>query len=329
MSLFSLIAALLIEQVRPLADRRLILAPLDRFADFLEGHLNAGEYRHGLFAWAILAVLLAGGSWLVFFLLCKVSPLLGWAWNVAVLYLTMGFRQFSHYVTDIQLALRLGDLPRARELLTAWRGRSAESFSSDEIARVTIEEGLAAAYRHVFAVVLWFVLLPGPMGAVLYRLAAHLADRWGRRADLAAGSRLGESSPGVDGSVAVAALEFGRFGEFAQQSFAIIDWLPARVTAFIFAIVGNFEDAAYCWRTQAAAWGQGQLGIVLAAGAGALGIRLGQPLTEGGELIDRAELGVGDDADVDSLQSAVGLVWRALVLWLFLLLLLGLASWVG
>ena len=159
----------------------------------------------------------------------------------------------------------------------------------------------------------WFVLLPGPCGAVLYRAASVFSDAWGshRRAQYS------ESR------------ELGQFGTFAQQSFAIIDWLPLRVTAAGFAIVGNFEDAIYCWRTQAEQWPDGALGIVLASGAGALGIRLGLPVVESGALAERAEIGVGDEADVDFMQSAVGLVWRALVLWLLLLFLLGLASLVG
>ena len=106
-----------------------------------------------------------------------------------------------------------------------------------------------------------------------------------------------------------------------------------RITAAGFAIVGNFEDAVYCWRTQANKWpdslsGSG-IGIVLASGAGALGVRLGMPVVEAGEIADRAEIGTGDEADVEFMQSAVGLVWRALLLWLLLLLLLGFANMVG
>ncbi len=62
-----------------------------------------------------------------------------------------------------------------------------------------------------------------------------------------------------------------------------------------------------------AQWPDRDLGIVLAAGAGALGVQLGQPVVDGVELADRAELGLGDPADVDFMQSAVGLVWRATV----------------
>jgi cobalamin biosynthesis protein CobD/CbiB len=105
--------------------------------------------------------------------------------------------------------------------------------------------------------------------------------------------------------------------------------LPSRATAFAFAIVGDFEDALYCWRTQAGQWPDRNAGIVLASGAGALGVRLGLPLVEGAEVDEGAELGLGDPADVDFMQSAVGLVWRATVLWMLLLLLLGLASLAG
>lgn len=191
---------------------------------------------------------------LVFVALFALNPLFGIAWNVLILYLTMGFRQFSHFYTDIQLALRMGDLPRARALLAEWRGRSADSLSSSDVARLSIEEALVGSHRHVFGVLLWFVLLPGPCGAVLYRASAVFAEHWGRRGD----------DP-----------VHGDFGCFAQQAFDFIDWLPLRATAAAFAVVGDFEDAVYCWRTQAAKWPDDGVGIVLASGAGALGFASG------------------------------------------------------
>ena len=122
------------------------------------------------------------------------------------------------------------------------------------------------------------------------------------------------------------------FGRPARGLVWLLDWIPARLTALSFAIVGDFEDAAACWRTQASAWageeGGEHAGIVLASGAGALGIELGGSVpTVGGEPEERPELGMGDKAEADLLPSAVGLVWRALVLWLLLMLLLTLANW--
>ena len=311
MALFSLIAVLLIEQFRPLPYQWAVHDPLARLARLLEGWFNAGERSHGVIAWLIAVGALVAITGAVFYALQSINPLLAWAWNVAVLYLTMGFRQFSHYYTDIQLALRMDDLPHARTLLAQWRGRPADALSSSAVARLAIEEALAASHRHVFGVLVCFVVLPGPCGAVLYRAAAFFADTWGKRFD--------EDS--------------AHFGRFSRQAFAFIDWLPARLTAAGFAVVGNFEDAILCWRTQADKWrdrrpGDG-IGIVLASGAGALGVRLGMPVVEAGEIADRAEMGTGAEADVDFMQSAVGLVRRALQLWLLLLLLLGFASLVG
>lgn len=305
MSLLSLIAVFLIEQLQPLDYRRIVADPLGAWADYIESRFNAGDYRHGVIAWCfavLMPVLLVAAA---YGLLVAAHPLLGLLLNVGVLYLTMGFRQFSHHFTEIQLALRLGDLDRARQLLAEWQGRTTYKLGSDDIARLAIEEALIASHRHVFAVLLWFVLLPGPCGAVLYRFSVIVRDRW--RQDNVA----------------------DEFPVFSRQVFGIIDWLPLRVTAGAFAVVGDFEDAVYCWRTQSAQWPDRDLGIVLAAGAGALGVQLGRPDVDGGELSDLGELGLGDPADVEFMQSAVGLVWRAAVLWMLLLFLLGFASLAG
>lgn len=307
MTVISLIVVLLLEQVRPLAERRTVAVPLSHYARFFENHFNDGQERHGMIAWllAVLPATIACAA--VYLALMAITPLLGFVWNVAILYLTLGFRQFSHYYTDIHLALRMGETERARALLGEWRGRSADGLNATEIARLAMEEALVASHRHVFAVAVWFVLLPGPAGALMYRLAYYFSRHWGARRDA----------------------EFGAFGRFAGRAFAVIDWLPVRITAACFAIVGDFEDAVYCWRTQATRWPDEATGILLASGAGALGVRLGMPIVESGEVTERPELGLGEEADADFMQSGIGLVWRTLVLCLLLLALLGIASWAG
>jgi adenosylcobinamide-phosphate synthase len=305
MTLLSIVLSLLLEQVRPLAVGR-VDGWLKLWAQFLETRFNAGEQNHGIAAWMIGAAVPAALVLSVYILLIWSNWVLAVLFNIGLLYLTTGFRQFSHYFTDIQLALRMGEIDRARHLLTEWRGISADRLSSGEIARLAIEESLLSSHRHVFAPFFWFVLL-GPAGALLYRLARHLCYFWGKdRGD-----------------------EFGDFGDFAQRAFAAIDWLPVRLTAAAFAVVGDFEDAIFCWRGQADRWPEEASGILLATGAGALGVRLGMPIHADSDAGERPELGVGDDADPDFMQSTVGLVWRTLVVALLLLALLGVAGWVG
>ena len=118
-------------------------------------------------------------------------PVFAWAFNVLVLYLTMGFRQFSHYFTDIHLALRAGRLEEARSLLSRWQDIPSHELNAEEVARLTIEQALIASHRNVFGVIVWFMLfsglgLGGAAGALLYRLGGFLRTHWG-----AEDSRLG------------------------------------------------------------------------------------------------------------------------------------------
>jgi len=303
MTFLALVGALLLEQWHPLpAGNRLHIA-FARYVNYIAQNFNAGQYRDGVIAW-VLAVLPVTLVTLAVYLVTRhLSGLLALAWNIAVLYLALGFRQFSHYYNDIYVALRANDLHRAREVLARWRGAGGTELPAGEIARLAIELGLIRSHRHVFGVMAWFIVT-GPAGAIFYRLAALLNDRWPSRAST----------------------EQETFGVFAARAFEVIDWMPARLTAFAFAMTGDFMGAIECWREHAASWRNSARGIILAAAAGALGVRLGGVLHEDQGIVYREQLGDGDDADVDYMQAAVGLIWRALVLWLFLVLLATIAS---
>src|SRR5438552_1727862 len=292
MGVIAIIAALLIEQWRPLGDRKSVNEALGAWAGWLEQSFNGGERRHGIVAWLVAVIPAAAGGAVLHALFYALHPLLALAFNIAALYVTLGFRQFSHHFTAIQLAIKSGDIERARLLLDEWRGASGVVRTREEVIRLAIEEALMSSHRHVFGVIFWYVLLPGPSGAILYRLAVFLRFRW---------------------------KEMGGFGRFAARAFELLEWPAVRVTAASFAVVGDFEDAIYCWRTQARSWGDPGEGVVLAAGAGAMGVRLGMPVQEVEGMQPRPELGVGEPADGPFLDSTVGLVWRALVVWVFVL----------
>lgn len=305
MSLFSLIAALLLEYFRSLEGVNPVNLFLTRYANYLERHFNAGESVHGVVAWLLavmLPTLVVGGAYCGLYYL---NPVLAWAFSAIVLYPLLSLKQLGQQAEKIAGALRASDLSEARHQLSL-HGCPADELGAAEIARVAIEQTLTGAYKNLLGVVFWFIVL-GPAGAVLYRLSQLLGQKWGS----------------LDQS------DFGEFGRFSGQVLDLLDWLPLRLSAISFAVVGDFEDAVYCWRSQASVWAQKGIGIVLASGAGALGVKLGEPLNYGGNVEFRPELGLGDDADADYLDSAVSLVWRAVMLWLVLLLLLTLAGWVG
>jgi adenosylcobinamide-phosphate synthase len=329
MSFFSVLLALLIEQVRPLPRRNGVHEALVAWTRWTGRNFDAGRPHHAWVVWGVSVVAPTLLCWLIHLALLRVSLLLALAWAVAVLYLTLGFRHFSHFYTDIRDALERGDEIAARRLLAEWRHVDASELPRDELLRQVIEHSLLAAHRHVFGVFFWFVLLAslglGPAGAVLYRLAEFSQRYWSFK----------------NRTTGVATNDGLR--QRAETMFGLIDHVPARLTAFGFAVVGNFEEAVACWRRDAELWHQSNDGTVLAAAAGAVGVRLGgrapPPLgPDRSQGIDGATATQEADArgstpgltpELGHLRSVVGLVWRSVVLWMLLLALLSLANLVG
>ena len=310
MTLFSLLLALLLEQFKPLAPKHHASRWLQPLADKLLVMFDNGSVRRGRVAWLVGVLVLALASWLLWWVLWWVHPLFAFLFNIGVLYVFLANQADTRIFGEIVVQLAAGNPDRAQEVLGQWCGRDHRGAGANELARLGIETALIMAHRRVFGPVFWFVLLPGPVGVVLYRAAEYLSQVW----------RAGR--PGADADAS-------RFGEFAGQAFELIDWVPVRLTALAFSVLGNFEDAMYCWRKQSVLWPDRASGILIATGAGALGVRLGMPVHEQGVVRDRPEMGVGLRADVSRMEAAAKLVWRVLVLVILILALLALAGWVG
>ncbi len=318
MTFLSILCALLIEQLKPLRADNPIYAEVKALAARMEGWFNAGHARHGQRGWIVMMLILMVPTAIVYWLCALISPLAALAWNVVIVYLTLGFRHYSHYFSSIQLALNNGDDATARALLADWTRRDTVGMEVDEISRIAVEKALITSHRNVFGVFFWFLMPLGPACAVMYRVAEYLARAW--------------NEPNHMHNEA--------FGNFAERAFYYIDWIPARLTAVAFAIVGNFEDAIYAWRNFADRWQDEARGIILSAGGGAMGYRLGTPtekainvLPADAATVDsigmEAESLPGEEPTVRALQSTVGLVWRALLLWMMMLLLLSITVWFG
>ena len=105
MSFFAILLALLIEQARPLSIDNPVFAGLRGWARLVRRNLDTGQVAHGWLAWALATLVPALVSALVYWGLWPFSTVLSFAWLVGVLYVTLGFRQFSHNFTVISQAL--------------------------------------------------------------------------------------------------------------------------------------------------------------------------------------------------------------------------------
>lgn len=329
MNFFAVLFALLCEQLKPLPHGNKVHHAIIAWVRWTGRNFDAGQTHHANVVWAITVLGPALVAALIHIALSQFSLLLALAFNVLVLYLTLGFRQFSHYFTDIRDALERGDEFEARRLLAEWRHLDASELPRTELLRHVIEHSLLAAHRHVFGVFFWFIVLStlalGPAGAVLYRMAEFASRYWAFK------------------SRTIDAPTNERLMQVSRRLFGLVDYLPARLTATGFAIVGNFEEAVNSWRRDAALWLHSNEGIILAAAAGALGVQLGGSAAPGITPDRSKTFGAGGDADATGaagstagqlpqlghLQSVVGLIWRSVVLWMLLLALLTLANLVG
>jgi adenosylcobinamide-phosphate synthase len=319
MTFFSILCALLIEQLKPLRADNQVYGAIKRLATRIEGWFNAGEPGNGRLGWILMMAALMLPTAIVYWVLQHYNLVFAvFAWNVLIVYLTLGFRHYSHYFTSIQFALNNGDDAAARALLAEWTKLDTVGMDVSEIARIAVEKSLVTTHRNVFGVFFWFLMPVGPACAVMYRVAEYLARAWNEPEHM----------------------RNEEFGKFAARAFYWIDWIPVRLTAIAFAVVGNFEDAVYAWRNFAGRWTDESKGIILAAGGGAMGVRLGTPAENAPQLLpadaatvdlsdSEADVLPGEEPNVRALQSTVGLVWRALLLWMLLLLLLSGAVWLG
>jgi len=350
MSLIAILGALLLEQIFPLSSYTKLRLSLRNTIDFIERALTSDDAKPWQIFWFITLVgaLLAGLLGLIF---TQIYWLLGLVFTLIVLYLTLGIRQFSHFFTKIRMAINAGQGDVARTELAAWLHEEAEitgyrgnvvpeKLSDTEVIRQSLELALLSSLRYVFGGLFWFLVFAiiglGPAGVVFYRLSDLVSRRWILRAD---GNR-------------------DAYTRYARKMMSWIEFLPARCAAMIYAVVGNFEDAMYCWRTQAQKLrGLGETdaaAVVLTSGAGALNITLrdgvmvknDMPMDEHEQALygetksitDVAkddepaiagQIGVGAVPDVRSLQSAIGVFWRSMLFVLGVLLLLTLSKSLG
>ena len=329
MSFFAVLLALLIEQLKPLPRDNHVHDGLQAWVGWTGRSFDAGKPHHAWVVWGVAVLVPTIAAAAVYLLVRPYSLLLALGIDVLVLYLTLGFRQFSHYFTDIRDALERGDEAAARRMLAEWRHLDASELPRTELLRHVIEHSLLAAHRHVFGVFFWFVVLSalglGPAGAVLYRMSEFASRYWAYR------------HKALDAPVNE------RLRDLVQRLFNLLDHVPARLTAFGFAVVGNFEEAVNGWRRDARLWKHHNEGIILAAAAGAVGVQLGGSAPPGVTPDRSKTFDVGTEPDSAAaegstpglppqsghLQSMVGLVWRSVVLWMLLVALLTLANVIG
>ena len=152
MSFFAVLFALLAEQLKPLSNLNPIHHVLTGWVRWAGRNFDAGAEVHARVVWVVTVVVPAVLVAVAYWLIAQYSTVLALVFDVAALYMTLGFRQFSHHFTAIRDALDAGDEALARELLAQWQQVEVAELPRREIVRHVIEYSVLAAHRHVFGV---------------------------------------------------------------------------------------------------------------------------------------------------------------------------------
>jgi AmpE protein len=264
---------------------------------FPEGSIWHGRWGIAL---ALGPPLLAVGL----FQLALEEPLYGLAgllFGIAVLFYAWGPRDLD---VDVEAIADARDPVSRREAAARlWPHGSTPSLDGGALVGAVFQSAL----RRWFGVLFWFLVF-GPLGALLYRLAALSAEGEGARALPA------ENAAG------------------ARTLLALLDWPVAQLMTLALALVGNFDTVLAAWRdTGGASFNLDNRFLGAVARASVRGELAEEAADEADEAVahhpgDAAAIAV---AEMPELRDAMSLVWRSLLVWLAVLALFVIAGFVS
>lgn len=265
------------------------LAGFGIIADGIEARCNNGTRLSGLVCACLLSFVPAITTGIM---LTVIPSLWGWAIATVIATLCIGRRSLGEHVRSVVTPLAAKNMPEARRRVGMLVSRETESMDAPAIRRAAIESLLENASDAVFGSLFWFVvggLLVGPGGAagfvVAHRLINTLDAMWGYRTP-----------------------RFQYFGWAAAWLDDVLNWLPARVTALLFALTGQTAAALRCWREQSRQCVSPNGGVVMSTGAGALNLWLGGGAYYHGVWENRVWLGCGHVPENGDIHRALRLV---------------------
>ncbi|UCV28681.1 adenosylcobinamide-phosphate synthase CbiB [Ferribacterium limneticum] len=286
------LAAVLLDRLLGEARHFHPLVGFGNLAAAVEKRLNNRRLVPGLFAWALVVLPFVALAWLL-------RPYAPFAVDVALLYFALGAQSLCEHAEAIAKPLQDGHLDEARQRVSWIVSRDTSTLDESGIAKAGVESVLENGNDAIFGTLFWFALLGGP-GALLFRLANTLDAMWGYRTE-----------------------RFNLFGRFAARFDDALNWVPARLTALTYALLGQTRNALACWRTQAPGWDSPNAGPVMSAGAGSLGVQLGGAAIYHGQEEIRPPLGSGPAPVAADLGRAIALIRQSLWLWLSAFFVIG------
>jgi len=210
-----------------------------------------------------------------------------------ILYFCIAANSLKQHALLVLQALEQNNIALAKTNVGMIVSRQTDNMNADDVRKATIESVLENGADAVFAPIFWFIIA-GPAGAILYRLSNTLDAMWGYKNQ-----------------------KFLYFGWAAARFDDVLNWIPARLTALSYAVFGQTRLALRCWKTQAVLLDSPNAGPVMTSGAGSLNLKLGGPACYHGKVKDKVFFGTAKLAVNNDIKRANTLITRSLLLWVF------------
>jgi len=217
--------------------------------------------------------------------------------NTLLLYFAIGSRSLSEHAMQVYFALKENNHSKAQILTAKLVSRDTQELNEMQLSKATIESVLENGCDAIFGAIFWYIVAGAP-GVVMYRIVNTLDAMWGYRNE-----------------------RYNHFGWAAARLDDVLNYIPSRLTALSYAVVGQFQNAIQCWYSQGSRWKSPNAGPVMAAGAGALSILLGGTATYHGERQQRPILGLDNNPQILDIERAVRLVNRSILLWMVVIVI--------
>lgn len=223
---------------------------------------------------------------------------------LAMLFYAWGPRDLDHDVDAVVEAPDAASREAAAKRLYPERDAAGGETPSMESGAL-VEATFRCALWRWFGVLFWFLLL-GPFGALLYRLVALSAQGEARQ-------RLPE-----------------RAANAARTWLAVLDWPVAQLMTLAMALVGNFDSVLSAWKDAGGASLRADTGFLAAAARASVRHEMAQDAFEdmGTDYVPDTASATLALPELAELRDAMGLVWRILLSWLAVLALFVVAGWV-
>lgn len=272
------------------------LAWLGDWIDSIELRFNGGEGGHGTAAFAAVAGTTFMVVLLLQMLLSEISSVMRFGFDVVLLWMLVRIVRPLQAAATVKRAIEEDDQPLVESSLEKLPRSTVELGAETNDLWLAIGRLLTAANKRGISPFFWFLLL-GPAGAVLQHVSAQMARRWDWRRS-----------------------RFQQFGRTAFAANQVLSWIPTRLSALSYALMGNFEDALGNWRRYQDVWTGDGDELLLAVGIGALGIE-SDP--------DSSDPSATFPAELSLIDRSRALVMRTYIFWVVIgccLALYGLAG---